>query len=95
MWFSSLPLALGGGLLHQPGTAEVTLSRLRRRGTSRSEVGKVSTDSRVDMEAADAQPKSTPSHRPILVTGVPRSGTTWLARLLAHAPHTAPRDASR
>ena len=41
------------------------------------------------MEAADAQPKSTPSHRPILVTGVPRSGTTWLARLLAHAPHTA------
>lgn len=26
---------------------------------------------------------------PILVTGVPRSGTTWLARLLAHAPGTA------
>lgn len=25
----------------------------------------------------------------ILVTGVPRSGTTWLARLLACAPHTA------
>ncbi len=28
-------------------------------------------------------------HRPILVTGVPRSGTTWLARQLAHAPGTA------
>ena len=27
--------------------------------------------------------------RPILVTGVPRSGTTWLARLLAHADGTA------
>ncbi len=27
--------------------------------------------------------------RPILVTGVPRSGTTWLARLLATAPGTA------
>jgi hypothetical protein len=27
--------------------------------------------------------------RPILVTGVPRSGTTWLARLLAAAPHTS------
>ncbi|MGH3472837.1 MAG: sulfotransferase [Nocardioidaceae bacterium] len=27
--------------------------------------------------------------QPILVTGVPRSGTTWLARLLAAAPHTA------
>ncbi len=26
---------------------------------------------------------------PLLVTGVPRSGTTWLARLLATAPHTA------
>ncbi|MGI8523668.1 MAG: sulfotransferase [Nocardioides sp.] len=26
---------------------------------------------------------------PILVTGAPRSGTTWLARLLAHAPGTA------
>jgi hypothetical protein len=28
-------------------------------------------------------------HRPILVTGVPRSGTTWLARLVATAPGTA------
>lgn len=28
------------------------------------------------------------SGRPILVTGVPRSGTTWLARLLATAPGT-------
>jgi hypothetical protein len=28
-------------------------------------------------------------HRPILVTGVPRSGTTWLARQLALAPGTA------
>ncbi len=27
--------------------------------------------------------------RPILVTGVPRSGTTWLARLLAGSPGTA------
>lgn len=27
--------------------------------------------------------------RPILVTGVPRSGTTWLARWLAYAPGTA------
>ena len=27
--------------------------------------------------------------RPILVTGVPRSGTTWLARLLALSPATA------
>lgn len=27
--------------------------------------------------------------RPVLVTGVPRSGTTWLARLLATAPGTA------
>jgi hypothetical protein len=27
--------------------------------------------------------------KPILVTGVPRSGTTWLARLLAHSPGTA------
>lgn len=27
--------------------------------------------------------------RPILVTGMPRSGTTWLARLLATAPGTA------
>ena len=27
--------------------------------------------------------------QPILVTGVPRSGTTWLARLLAQAPGTA------
>lgn len=27
--------------------------------------------------------------RPILVTGVPRSGTTWLARLLADAQHSA------
>lgn len=27
--------------------------------------------------------------QPILVTGVPRSGTTWLARLLAHSPGTA------
>ena len=27
--------------------------------------------------------------RPILVTGVPRSGTTWLARLLALSPGTA------
>lgn len=27
--------------------------------------------------------------RPLLVTGVPRSGTTWLARLLALAPGTA------
>lgn len=27
--------------------------------------------------------------RPVLVTGVPRSGTTWLARLLALAPRTA------
>lgn len=27
--------------------------------------------------------------KPILVTGVPRSGTTWLARLLARAPGTA------
>ncbi|HET6876614.1 MAG TPA: sulfotransferase [Jatrophihabitans sp.] len=27
--------------------------------------------------------------RPILVTGMPRSGTTWLARLLASAPGTA------
>jgi hypothetical protein len=31
-----------------------------------------------------------PMHRrPVLVTGVPRSGTTWLARLLATAPGTA------
>ncbi|MEQ6899794.1 sulfotransferase [Nocardioides sp. YIM 152588] len=29
------------------------------------------------------------TRRPILVTGVPRSGTTWLARLLARAPGTA------
>ncbi len=29
------------------------------------------------------------SAAPILVTGVPRSGTTWLARLLAKAPGTA------
>jgi hypothetical protein len=29
------------------------------------------------------------ARRPILVTGVPRSGTTWLARLLATAPGTA------
>lgn len=28
-------------------------------------------------------------HGPLLVTGVPRSGTTWLARLLASAPRTA------
>jgi Sulfotransferase family len=28
-------------------------------------------------------------HGPILVTGMPRSGTTWLARLLATAPGTA------
>lgn len=27
--------------------------------------------------------------QPILVTGVPRSGTTWLARLLAHSPGTS------
>lgn len=31
---------------------------------------------------------TTRSNRPILVTGVPRSGTTWLARLLATAPGT-------
>jgi hypothetical protein len=31
---------------------------------------------------------TTRSGRPILVTGVPRSGTTWLARLLATAPGT-------
>ncbi|HRA49956.1 sulfotransferase [Actinotalea sp.] len=30
-----------------------------------------------------------PAHAPILVTGMPRSGTTWLARLLASAPGTA------
>jgi hypothetical protein len=29
------------------------------------------------------------SRRPLLVTGMPRSGTTWLARLLATAPRTA------
>lgn len=29
------------------------------------------------------------SGRPILVTGAPRSGTTWLARLLTNAPRTA------
>jgi hypothetical protein len=29
------------------------------------------------------------ARRPILVTGMPRSGTTWLARLLATAPGTA------
>lgn len=29
------------------------------------------------------------STRPVLVTGVPRSGTTWLARLLAAGPGTA------
>ncbi|HET8983877.1 MAG TPA: sulfotransferase [Pedococcus sp.] len=41
------------------------------------------------MTAADAHPERESAHRPILVTGVPRSGTTWLARLLAHAPRTA------
>ncbi len=30
-----------------------------------------------------------PSRRPILVTGMPRSGTTWVARLAATAPGTA------
>lgn len=30
-----------------------------------------------------------PKRRSILVTGMPRSGTTWLARLLSCAPHTA------
>lgn len=30
-----------------------------------------------------------PSAEPVLVTGMPRSGTTWLARELANAPHTA------
>ncbi|MDQ6686100.1 MAG: sulfotransferase [Actinomycetota bacterium] len=30
-----------------------------------------------------------PAHRAILVSGMPRSGTTWLARLLASAPGTA------
>ena len=47
MWFSSpcpLPSA-GASASASSGPAEVTLSRLRRRGTSRSEVGKVSTDS--------------------------------------------------
>lgn len=29
------------------------------------------------------------SRRPLLVTGMPRSGTTWLARLLATAPRTS------
>lgn len=28
-------------------------------------------------------------HRPLMVTGMPRSGTTWLARLFASAPNTA------
>ena len=32
---------------------------------------------------------------PILVTGVPRSGTTWLARLLAGSPGTAWQAANR
>ena len=35
----------------------------------------------------DARVSNAPS--PLLVTGVPRSGTTWLARLLASAPGTA------
>lgn len=38
------------------------------------------------LSAAGAPPIQ---RRPLLVTGVPRSGTTWLARLLATAPGTA------
>ncbi len=37
----------------------------------------------------DAPPGFAESRAPLLVTGVPRSGTTWLARLLATAPGTA------
>jgi hypothetical protein len=44
-------------------------------------------ESRVMSSPTLAGPAS--SRRPLLVTGMPRSGTTWLARLCATAPRTA------
>lgn len=41
------------------------------------------------MEGLNADSALPVQRRPLLVTGVPRSGTTWLARLLATAPGTA------
>lgn len=44
---------------------------------------------RVKMNGMTATSPAPADRRPILVTGVPRSGTTWLARQLALAPGTA------
>lgn len=64
------------------GSAAVKLRELRRPSTT------LEVHSGEGRSAVVAS-RATGRRQPVLVTGVPRSGTTWLARLLTSAPRTA------